>query len=234
MIFKIILKILEDFQIFISYFHSYLFNRVNKKLFIKFDCISLFQFIISKASLKVIYFSKIKERPLKQDLTIRPNLFYNFSKDILFYIIRNNIVIERFTESLDALSITTIHRIIERINYIYTHPFIEKKKMFNSKEIKSVKEINEIMSVLKKKTIIPVDDYDVAVFYYHCGLKFVPLSIINSLKNKDFIDGGAAVGDSAFVFETNYLPRKIYAFEPDLKNLNFFKTTIKINNFLSL
>jgi len=63
------------------------------------------------------------------------------------------------------------------------------------------------------------------------GLKYVPLSVLNSLKNKDFLDCGAYFGDSALMFARDYHPNNIYSFEPDPENYRILLETIKYHNF---
>ncbi len=49
------------------------------------------------------------------------------------------------------------------------------------------------------------------------------------VKNKDIIDGGAYVGDSALIFYNYLQPRKIYALEPDSHNYSLLNKTIRFN-----
>jgi len=52
---------------------------------------------------------------------------------------------------------------------------------------------------------------------------------LQKLRNKDIIDVGAYVGDSALVLQ-DYTDKKVYAFEPDPKRLEKMTETIKLNN----
>ncbi|HPY89115.1 MAG TPA: FkbM family methyltransferase [Lentisphaeria bacterium] len=52
-----------------------------------------------------------------------------------------------------------------------------------------------------------------ASFFFHHGLKMLPTTVQAYLRDKDVIDAGACWGDSTLVFR-EYLPRRIYAFEP--------------------
>lgn len=72
--------------------------------------------------------------------------------------------------------------------------------------------------------------YEEAIFKYKHGLKLLPEDIIKGLDNKDFIDCGAYIGESALIFEKEYNPNKIYSFEPVLDNYKFLIENIKINN----
>lgn len=49
---------------------------------------------------------------------------------------------------------------------------------------------------------------------YHNGLKLLSRDDLRTVVGRDIIDGGAYLGESAFMF-AQYAPKKIYAFEPD-------------------
>ena len=50
--------------------------------------------------------------------------------------------------------------------------------------------------------------------YYHNGLKLLTPDQLSYVRGRDVIDGGAYLGESAFMF-AQYRPRKVHAFEPD-------------------
>lgn len=82
----------------------------------------------------------------------------------------------------------------------------------------------------EQKFYLPIKIYEISVFYFKCGLIFVPDNIIQELTNTDFIDGGAFVGDSSLMFEKFFDPRKIHAFEPELSNYKYIFDTIERNH----
>ena len=51
------------------------------------------------------------------------------------------------------------------------------------------------------------------VFLEHTGLAHANQAIKNYITGKDFIDGGAYIGDSALVYIKNYHPKKVWSFE---------------------
>ena len=67
------------------------------------------------------------------------------------------------------------------------------------------------------------------VFYTHHGLRFAKKPILDYIKDKDIIDAGAFIGDSALVL-ANYTSRKIYSYEAS--HFNYLKciNTTKANN----
>lgn len=54
--------------------------------------------------------------------------------------------------------------------------------------------------------------YAPEVFFYHHGLKLLPVSVLSSLKNKIFVDCGAFHGDSGIIMN-EYSPAHVYALE---------------------
>lgn len=63
---------------------------------------------------------------------------------------------------------------------------------------------------------------------YKNGFSYIENEYLKYVSGKDFIDGGAYIGDSAVILnELN--PKSIHCFEPNSKNYNILKKTIKIN-----
>ena len=73
------------------------------------------------------------------------------------------------------------------------------------------------------------DVFSADVFLFHHGLRFTPDKIKEYIKNKDFIDGGAWIGDGTLILNKYYDPKKIYAFELSLKNCELFDYIMKRN-----
>ncbi|MHA1491978.1 MAG: FkbM family methyltransferase [Promethearchaeota archaeon] len=161
---------------------------------------------------------------------IRDELSFPLLKDISEYLIKNEINIEKTFKDLDKKSMETVKRVLKAINYMYTHNILDVKYLFSLKDLIKKREIDIYIQNIKKKLVLSIDLYEASIFFYKCGLKFVPLEMISKLRDKDFIDGGAYIGDSALIFEKYYHPKRIYAFEPELINFNLLLKTIKINN----
>lgn len=161
---------------------------------------------------------------------IRDKYYYSMAKDIYLYSIKYPEKIIQLKSNLDSESKDLIDRILERVDYIYTHNLIERKKLLTDNEISEFGIVKKYMEEFKKREKVKLNHIDMAVFYYQHGLIYVPTNIINFLKNKDFIDGGAYNGDSALMFERFYQPNLIYSFEPHSQNLELLKKAIKLNN----
>ena len=63
-------------------------------------------------------------------------------------------------------------------------------------------------------------------FYDKSGMDYI--KNINQVKNKNIIDAGGFIGDSAIVF-SDYTDKNIYSFEPFLQNYNLMLKTIELN-----
>lgn len=141
----------------------------------------------------------------------------------------NQADIEAFINDLDFESKNDVKTIFKNLKFINTHTLIETLKHFISKEDEVFEHLNSMESI-KNQYKLPYDLYEDSVFKYNHGLKYVPQNVIKSLDNKDFLDCGAHIGDSALMFTRNYYPNKIYSFEPILDNYNFLLENIKLNN----
>ena len=74
--------------------------------------------------------------------------------------------------------------------------------------------------------MLPINWFEACVFYYKHCLDYV--SNLDFIKNKDIIDAGGFIGDSALILSplTN---KKVYSFEPLQQNLDLFKKTLALN-----
>ena len=147
--------------------------------------------------------------------TIRHQDFYDYSASFVenyLFSEKADEKIARLKNSLDEDSQKLIEKILERQRYIYTHNFIDSRRIFNVDEMRQQKIIENFR---KKSRLRPEMSLCPESFYYHHGLKFLPENILKSMEGKDVIDGGAYTGDSAMVFCKEYSFGKIYSFEPE-------------------
>lgn len=93
----------------------------------------------------------------------------------------------------------------------------DDSKIFRNWEYEDYKkqqlQIEEYFSIIVDLDKYPKLYQEKHLFVTDNGLKDLPDKILEYIKNKDFIDGGAWVGDSAVILG-KYLPNKIYSFEP--------------------
>lgn len=80
-----------------------------------------------------------------------------------------------------------------------------------------------------KNYLLPTYFFEISVLWHEHNLKDFELCTLTNIKNKNIIDVGACVGDSALVFQ-KYTDKNIYAFEPTNENYEFLLQTLKLNN----
>jgi FkbM family methyltransferase len=142
--------------------------------------------------------------------------------------------LEKLKENLDEESKKIVDLIYER--YFFITPLLkdniyylfDKKQVYTSEELEEQNKILDIDELMKKYKL-EKSEFIKSVFLYDNGLSFIKNYIGDYLKGKDFLDGGAFVGDSALVMQ-DYHPAKVYSFEPI--NLTYCKLndTIIANN----
>lgn len=76
---------------------------------------------------------------------------------------------------------------------------------------------------------LPSDQYTVETFTYHNGLRNKSKKLKQYIAGKDFIDGGAFIGDTALLYIKEYNPRCVYSFEISAKTCVRYEKTMKMN-----
>ena len=109
----------------------------------------------------------------------------------------------------------TFHDLIDT----QTKLFIEKRDKYMSQKVKN----GDYWQLDNYK--LPVDFFLSEVLYSKLGLDDLNKDIFN---NRDIIDAGACIGDSALVL-SDYTSKKVYAFEPGEKNFSLMEKTIELN-----
>ena len=78
---------------------------------------------------------------------------------------------------------------------------------------------------------LPIKAFIASVFFHkHCIQDIFNEKTLQKIQNKDFIDVGGFIGDSAIVFEREFCNKNIYSFEPTKENYELTKKTIELNN----
>lgn len=143
------------------------------------------------------------------------------------------------TNNLDIESVNTVNKILARIQFITDSNNEDETAfdIFDEEEAKQIKKARKDLkdNILKigeccyvyKKYFLPRNIFEANVFYYRYGLSSV--NSIEKLKNKDIIDAGAFIGDSALIL-SEYTNRNVYAFEPVKEHYEGMLETIKLNN----
>jgi FkbM family methyltransferase len=115
------------------------------------------------------------------------------------------------------------HELFDNIDLKYQKEYMVMEKKIQRKNKIYILQLNE------KTYILPIKHFEPVVFYHKYGLDEIPFHVKKSVSEKDIIDAGAFIGDSALILnELN--PRRIYAFEPLKENVLLLRKTIELNN----
>jgi len=184
-------------------------------------------------------------------LTSLINVFIRISRPYSIYItdslggsfksyMRNsdmNIKICGLKNGLDSESVDTIDVILKRIMYYPDES--NKKKISRRDEIaggllpaetdRVRKEIERTLKCCRRKYKSLSNHIEESVFYYYHGLSLLPAGIAEYIKDNDFIDLGAFIGDSAIALR-EFKYKKIFSVEMSLKSILKYKTNLHRSN----
>jgi len=145
------------------------------------------------------------------------------------YITQNKFEVENFINDLDKESKGELENVIKNLKFMSELNLMEVVQKFMVSKKKLLEHLYNLETI-KNNYKLPVELHEEAIFKYKHGLKYLPLEIIKTLKSTVFLDCGAFTGDSAIIFEKEYHPSRIYAFEPNPDNYRYLLETIKLNN----
>ena len=77
---------------------------------------------------------------------------------------------------------------------------------------------------------LPIRHFDISVFYYEHSMDTFSPQTLAKIKEKDIIDAGAFIGDSAIIFERKFTNKFIRSFEATANNYNLMLQTLKLND----
>lgn len=138
-------------------------------------------------------------------------------------------------KGLDEKSIENVFRILSRLK---THEHITTLTT-EEREIrrKLTEEFHPQIFELKKDIFayngyfLPIHHFEVGVFYHkHSLQETFSKETLQRIRQKDIIDVGGFIGDSAIIFEREFTERNIYSFEPTSKNYALMQETLRLNN----
>ena len=136
-------------------------------------------------------------------------------------------------KNLDNESVEIVNGILSKIT---NYNNINDSVYFSRKESKKINDLyeefkNKIIKINEElfiydKYILPVNDFELETFYGKYGMDYV--KNLNKVKNKNIIDAGGYIGDSAILF-SDYTNKNVYSFEPFLHHYNMMLKTIELN-----
>lgn len=139
-------------------------------------------------------------------------------------------------KGLDFEDIKTINSIIRRQQLIRNEN-TEPLDIFSLKEKWGISQVysefyNQITKISDNifawgKYLLPINHFESSIFYYKHGLE--EIKNINQLKNKDIIDAGGFIGDSALIL-SELTDKKVYSFEALPEHLELHNKTILLND----
>ena len=130
---------------------------------------------------------------------------------------------KRLEKGLDESSVETIRLICKRnFELLPTQENTELYRfhhysLYTPSELAGAKELPTYEEYRGKFYLPENAEMETPVWHFHCGLQSLPRTVLNRIRGKAVIDGGAYWGDSALVF-SEYSPSAIYAFEPQPEN----------------
>lgn len=149
-----------------------------------------------------------------------------------------NTKILNLCKGLDEKSIETLTTIISRLRtaHILHKEFIETLTEEEYLELYRITtsffpNIHQLSPTLYayKDYLLPTNHFEISVIWYEHSLKEFESNTLAKIKNKNIIDVGACVGDSALIFQ-KYTDKNIYSFEPTNENYEVLLQTLKLNN----
>ena len=141
-----------------------------------------------------------------------------------------------FIKGFDDDDTKTVYDIISKIcNYnniedkvLYSLDELKQLNKFTDETVEFWSKITTINkhAYLYNKYILPINYFEPEIFYDKYGMDYV--KNLSQVKNKNIIDAGGFIGDSAIVF-SDYTDKNVYSFEPFLHHYNMMLKTIELN-----
>ena len=117
------------------------------------------------------------------------------------------------------------------LNHIFTQFFPNIFKLSDSLYFYSTaKSLQNSDSTQNTGYFLPINHFEISVFWHKHSLHCLDSNTLAKMRQKDFVDVGGFIGDSAIIFEKEFCDKNIYSFEPTKENFTLMKQTIKLNN----
>jgi FkbM family methyltransferase len=158
------------------------------------------------------------------------------------YMLTNNMKerVETLRKNLDDKSLKLLERLLSRPFFANRNAKFKRaglyceggfyNSLFSEEEIEDRKKIR-LQYKKCKKTFCLTHRFAFLseTFFYNSGLVNKSEKLKNYIAGKDFIDGGAYIGDTALMYIKLYNPRKVYSFDISPKNIDRYAKTMKLN-----
>lgn len=165
---------------------------------------------------------------------------YNIKRDLDFWqMMSTRDILKDYKElinGLDSQSIEIVNDIIaysqniHKSNYtcvdIFTPEQIKQINIINKSFKNNIIRLNDNCFAWKNY-FLPINHFETSVFYYKHHIN--DLNNIEKLRDKNILDVGGFIGDSALVL-SEYTDKKVLSFEPTTESFNQLQETIILNN----
>ena len=212
-------------------------RKVEKPFHIKVALALKFpKFILNKLSLQ--------RKPESRNFLVVNDDMKRFSLDFLLYCLEKR---EKLHFDLSLFECEKDRKEILKFvrNKLYLAIFdnVHKNKLFDENDLKYMQKYKEffmnkqkkannyVLKAKNKEYVLPADFRMIDAicgFYHKYGTEILPSQIKQNLINRDFIDAGAYIGDSALILN-ELKPNKIYAFEPSKNECDRMQEMMKLN-----
>ncbi|OBV29267.1 SAM-dependent methyltransferase [Helicobacter sp. CLO-3] len=130
----------------------------------------------------------------------------------------------------------TVYKIIHRTKEYFSNPFCAKYFNVTEKEIQMLETIKDFRTKIYELSpnvyyyngyFLPANQFETSVFLYKHGMH--TLRTLDKIKQKDIIDVGGFIGDSAIVFQ-EFTNKTIHTFEAVSSHYELLLKTLELNN----
>lgn len=143
-------------------------------------------------------------------------LFYNLKSSDIQYL---KILWERNTQMLPRSAYTEKHGFLLNKNLVFTKQELSEQEII----LRSYQKIIE-QYILPDQIV-----YEIPVFYYEHGLKYMKKDILEYIYDGDILDLGGFIGDSAVIL-SKYTGNTVFTVELNQDNLKIMETVISANH----
>jgi methyltransferase, fkbM family len=122
-------------------------------------------------------------------------------------------------------------RIIPYASYTDKKGYLLKKTLiFNNEELEEQNNVLHAYSNIKSEYILPNGSvYEIPVFFYEHGLKYLNQKQLDFVRNGDILDLGGFIGDSALILQ-KYTDNTVYSIDMNPQNISTMKYVLSTNH----
>jgi FkbM family methyltransferase len=165
---------------------------------------------------------------------------FNPSPDWIDYLLRNSMPekVAALRRGLDASSLALVNLVFQRLSLLpvangylgYTQMDARYLESLSTDDEKALRRAwNHYMRHQHREFVLDEKTRKADTFVCHSGLWNKSDRLKRYIEGKDFIDGGAYIGDTALVYLRHYGPRKVWSFEISARAGQRFAANLKRN-----